>query len=166
MSELDFQNFVSNLKRFIDQVDMSSECLNNHLDLTMPIHKLEIYMSKFHNKHINCQRNTISSHKWNESHDEFLLKTVYRYSNNWKKIQNRLTKVFTKRFEVSFLRNKYLQLKSRQEDIRRRFDSEEDLRLMELVQTYGKNWIAISDHFFDRNPSMIKNRYYYLSKQK
>jgi len=40
-----------------------------------------------------------------------------------------------------------------------KWTKEEDLLLLKLMETYGKNWTLISKLFTSRNPKQVKNRY-------
>lgn len=187
--------FISELQDFIHKVDYSTyiemkSSSRKTIDLSMPLSKLEDTLqnpegsSNFHESYLNnvkkigCQKVDVKESKkenkkkskvkpkWNETHDKFLLNTVYCYSCNWKKIQMRIYKKYKIKVDVSFLKDKYSQLKPVTEQKKGKFSPAEDQRFLELIEIYGKNWIKISNFFEGRNPITMKNHYYYLNKSK
>jgi Myb-like DNA-binding domain len=102
--------------------------------------------------------------QWSDHHDRFLIKIVYLYSSNWKKVQNRIISCFKIKKDIPFLKERYYNSKQKIEERKGRFSDLEDRQLLELIGKYGKNWIKISSCYEGRNPIMVKNRYYYLLK--
>lgn len=189
MAESIFSHFISNLKHFMIKVDSIFDSERHHIkkptNLNLSLSKLEeifqhdqidIKPDRSHdakNKRKLLKRKSLNDlvlssniksnrQYWSKNHDNFLLKIVYAYSNNWKKIQKRIIKIYNLKFDIEFLKEKYFHLKMNVEEKKGRFSIEEDHQLLKLVDEHGKNWIKISEFFEKRNPTMIKNRYYYF----
>lgn len=92
--------------------------------------------------------------KWTKDEDKLLLKMAEKskLKNKWKHISMHITNKSPK------------QCFSRYNQITPQFkagkwSSEEDHRLLNLVNVYNKNWAQISKDFIDRSPKQIRDRY-------
>jgi hypothetical protein len=91
--------------------------------------------------------------KWTKDEDEMLIALAEKYSEkNWKEISKR------------FLKKNSLQCFSRYKRIRPgiikgSWKKDEDLRIIELVNKYGKAWSKISKILATRNGKQIRDRY-------
>lgn len=185
MSELSITDFISNFQTFIQKVDHVSRsrycCPLKNDVLSLPITKLEHHIEKFSlptSRIIDDFEGTspinkgsqesfgknLEIHAWSNEHDSFLLKLVYSYSNNWKKVQTRIWRKFNLKVEVSLLKAKYQSIKSKLNEKKGKFDEIEDQKLLELIEIHGTNWMKISNLVEGRNPITVKNRYYYLKR--
>lgn len=190
MSDALYNTFFDEFYQFTLKLDAFKPTISNlNIDLSTPILKIEEYLYDRSQlafiletsrssvipekeKAFPSQRDGVKpqysskagTEHWSVQHDNFLLKTVYCYSSNWKKIRTRISKKYETKFEVSFLKEKYEKIKNNKNDKKGRFSDSEDKLLFQLVDEHGTNWMKISNYFTMRSPLMIKNRYYYLKK--
>jgi len=103
---------------------------------------------------------------WNEKDCEELLELAIRNRNDWKKIAKKI--LLTKGIRVSpkTLRCFHSRLISSKQATRTKFTHNDDLNIIKYFLEYGMDWKKISDHFSDKNPVMIKNRFYSYIKKK
>lgn len=185
------QNFIQDLTTFMSQIDQSHSLFtpipNSSLNLNIHVSQIESLeysaLTSITESPVSPTESTEilplvvgllprkqyilpkeSSNSWSQKHDDFLLKIVYSYSSNWKKIQNRIHKTFRIKRDLTFLKEKYYRIKSTHKEKKGRFDEIEDKQIIKMVEKNGKNWSLISKSFEGRNPIMIKNRFYYLNK--
>jgi hypothetical protein len=89
---------------------------------------------------------------------------VQKFKNDWKKILKRFQKK-NKNLTLHFLKKRLMVLKGKPCIPREKFSHSEDLKICELFQKFGTDWIQISKSFPNRTSIMIKNRYYsYINK--
>lgn len=98
---------------------------------------------------------------WTTADDTLLWTVGTKYNNDWKKVAKRLM-ILTGRTKLSpvFLRERYAKLKEEKAETREPFSLNEDLKLVELIQEFGCDWLKISALFGNRGPVKLKNRYY------
>lgn len=66
----------------------------------------------------------------------------------------------------TFLRKRFMEIRDLPRIKRSKFSHEEDLKLAELIESFGMNWIKISEKFPERGAIMLKNRYYSFIRKK
>lgn len=102
---------------------------------------------------------------WNDDQNVVLEHVVIIYSREWRKIQKRLNRIFSKTYDITFLKERYQNLMKKKNYLKRPFDEREDQILLETYQRVGSDWIKISQTLSNRCPLMIKNRFYYLLRK-
>jgi len=98
--------------------------------------------------------------KWCGQDDAYLIKLADQYKNDWKKIAKRIVTTHKKKVTPNFLKNRYKEVAGDHIKKGVKFTHDEDLRIAKLFDEYGTSWTKIAEHFTDRTPVMIKNRYY------
>lgn len=103
---------------------------------------------------------------WLTGDDEILYNLAIKYKSDWKKISKRLKKLIKKTRSVNFLKNRYRELSNPLGEKWIKFTHEEDLKIAKFYKIYPGNWQKIAENFNNRNPIMLKNRYYsYIFKK-
>jgi len=103
---------------------------------------------------------------WLPGDDQILYNLAIKYKSDWKKISKRLKKLIKKTRSVNFLKNRYRELCNPLGEKWIKFTHEEDLKIAKFYKIYPGNWQKIAENFNNRNPIMLKNRYYsYIFKK-
>jgi len=89
-----------------------------------------------------------------------LLNSQINTRTTGKKIARRIVTTHKKKVTPNFLKNRYKEVAGDHIKKGVKFTHEEDLKIAKLFDDYGTSWTKISEHFIDRTPVMIKNRYY------
>lgn len=103
---------------------------------------------------------------WNEDDDELLKVLGTKYKNDWKKIMKRIINVRNIKMSPTFLRKRFMEIRELPMIKRSKFTHEEDLKLAQLIEKFGMNWMKISELFPERGAIMLKNRYYSYIRKK
>jgi len=102
---------------------------------------------------------------WTEENDENLLKIAKSCKCDWRKVSRKF-KGKSQKITPHFLKLRYKELINAPVQRKRKFTHVEDLKLIKYFEKYGSNWDKISDHFLNRNSTMLKNRFYSHIKKK
>lgn len=89
-----------------------------------------------------------------------LIELVEKYGKNWNQISSFFPGYSPENLEERYVNKLDPKLK------RTKFTNEEDEKILTLYNQYGNNWKEIASYFSDRNPNMIKNRFYSFLKKK
>lgn len=89
-----------------------------------------------------------------------LIELVEKYGKNWNQISSFFPGYSPENLEERYVNKLDPKLK------RTKFTNEEDEKILTLYNQYGNNWKEIASYFADRNPNMIKNRFYSFLKKK
>jgi len=108
----------------------------------------------------------LNKRTWSEEDDEMLKVLGTKYKNDWKKIMKRINNVRNIKMSPTFLRKRFMEIRDLPRIKRSKFSHEEDLKLADLIETYGMNWMKISEMFPQRGAIMLKNRYYSFIRKK
>ena len=98
---------------------------------------------------------------WTEEENNRLRRLIEQHGENWKFIAT-----FFKSKTLFILERNDKQLKDHYLNYLRpnlnkgQWSIDDDLRLIELINTYGKNWKLIEETMTDRSRNQIKNRYF------
>jgi hypothetical protein len=91
--------------------------------------------------------------KWTEEEDKLIAEKgiLCRNKKDWRSLSNILNKDPDKCMRRFNIKNPSIK--------KGKWTKEEDKKLMNLIDTYGKNWTKISKLFTSRNPKQVKNRF-------
>lgn len=128
-----------------------------HLDKVKETHKGNVQIKKL--------KSYKRSRPWTKADDQILMKVAISYSNDWGRIARRVLTLCKLKKNTNFLKNRFRVLRSDQCKNKVQFTEDEDRMILEGVQNHGKNWIEIAKGIPQREPLMIKNRYYYMKKK-
>lgn len=104
---------------------------------------------------------------WTSENTELLMRMLYSYNHDWKKIVYN----FCKKVDCFFARK---ELQSKITDFRQNsarnskdmknlpYSAEEIEKLNSLITIHGKDWKTLSKYFKGRTPESLRNKYYYL----
>mmetsp|Transcript_25853 Transcript_25853/g.22779 ORF Transcript_25853/g.22779 Transcript_25853/m.22779 type:complete len:128 (+) Transcript_25853:661-1044(+) len=84
---------------------------------------------------------------------------------NWKKLARESLSLCYDTLGRRFMTRYFFKVKQKEFLKYRLFTKEEDDLIVSSIQKYGKDWERISDMLINRDPAMLKNRYYYLIKR-
>ena len=91
---------------------------------------------------------------WKKEEDEKLLELYKKYGKNWSKISKEMKTRTGKQIRDRFLNS----LDERV--IKRKFNNDEDEKIMKLYKKYGNCWSFIAKFLKGRTGDMVKNRFY------
>lgn len=91
--------------------------------------------------------------EWTEEEDKIITENgkLCQSKNDWKNLSIKLNKNTEKCVRRFNIKNPLIK--------KGRWTEEEDIKLLNLVEKYGRYWTLISTEFVTRNPKQVKNRY-------
>ena len=91
---------------------------------------------------------------WKKQEDEKLLELYKIYGKNWSKISKEMKTRTAKQIRDRFLNSLDERI------IKRKFNNDEDEKIIKLYKKYGNCWTFISKFLKGRTGDMVKNRFY------
>ncbi len=91
---------------------------------------------------------------WKKKEDEKLLELYKIYGKNWSKISKEMKTRTAKQIRDRFLNSLDERI------IKRKFNNDEDEKIIKLYKKYGNCWTFISKFLKGRTGDMVKNRFY------
>ena len=110
-------------------------------------------VTNINQKKNNCNKN-IYTKEWSNQENEILIKQYFKLGN--KNIKKLSELIKTKSIQQINYRIKKIESKSKM----RSFTRQDDLKIIELLEIYGKNWDLIEKNFTDFTSEMLEERYY------
>mmetsp|Transcript_31141 Transcript_31141/g.28336 ORF Transcript_31141/g.28336 Transcript_31141/m.28336 type:complete len:152 (+) Transcript_31141:554-1009(+) len=84
---------------------------------------------------------------------------------SWKKLARHAFHLIYKKSGEDFVEHYFNQLHKKECHKNKPFSPEEDKEMVDWVAIYGRDWKKISAKMAHKEPIMLKNRYYYLTKK-
>lgn len=97
---------------------------------------------------------------WSEKKDKILKSLATKCKYDWKKIAKKFNGSDKNPVAPLELKQRYKEITKVAIPLRVKFNHNEDLLIAKYFDIYGCDWVQISNHFTDRTPIMLKNRYY------
>jgi hypothetical protein len=151
-----YQDFMAELSAIVSE----EHCIDTFFSPSLTILACEESGKKCQSKKILTDEN------WTSKDDEYLYLLILKYKHDWKRISRRIMKERNKNYSWSFLKNRYKIFLKNKNQKPKKFTHSEDLLIVKYFEEYGTQWGKIAEHFPNRNPTMIKNRYYSFIKRK
>ena len=105
-------------------------------------------------------RPEIKRGSWSKEEDQLLLNMIQQYGHDWKTISKKICHRNSKQIRDRFLN--VLDINAKKD----KFSLDEDRKIFEFYQIYGRKWTQISKHISGRTGDMVKNRFYSILRQK
>mmetsp|Transcript_7173 Transcript_7173/g.6451 ORF Transcript_7173/g.6451 Transcript_7173/m.6451 type:complete len:91 (+) Transcript_7173:265-537(+) len=84
--------------------------------------------------------------KWTAAQEKFLIAEVSRQKNDWKKVAKHFSKKFNTNATAFFLRSQYTKIRESNPTVEEsKFTHIDDVRIVELTQKMGLDWIKIAE---------------------
>ncbi|CAK79569.1 unnamed protein product (macronuclear) [Paramecium tetraurelia] len=112
-------------------------------------------LSKDNTSKDGIQKKEVNNAKlWDKKEDAILKKAYIRFNGNWRSIAEQLPGR-----NMNQCSQRWRRLNPQENNKKKKWEFEDDQKIIQLVQKFDKNWSEIAKHFPDKSGKQIRERY-------